>query len=237
MLEGKLDAVPPQLFTVNGSNVGLVTVADTAGFRIKQVAFLLATALPALPVQIKRVLSPTQLICGRIDNKIASWIPLDISAYTVAATASIGAEQQNKNNIPDADHYRAIYESDPVCGDRVINVDKHGQFYDVDNPLPVEVSGITIPPIEVAIDQSNDSILVYGFDGTANQKIKTDTNGLLQIGIPNTFIPSVYDDAIITRDVITQDITQVEFKLGGVTVKTVSLIYDANQNLIEAKNI
>jgi hypothetical protein len=35
--------------------------------------------------------------------------------------------------------------------------------------------------IDVSIDQANDSILVYGFDGTTNRKIKTDTSGVLAI--------------------------------------------------------
>jgi hypothetical protein len=35
--------------------------------------------------------------------------------------------------------------------------------------------------IDVEISEANDSILVYGFDGTNNQPIKTDTNGVLAI--------------------------------------------------------
>jgi hypothetical protein len=35
--------------------------------------------------------------------------------------------------------------------------------------------------IEVEISEANDSILVYGFDGTTNRKIKTDANGVLAI--------------------------------------------------------
>lgn len=37
--------------------------------------------------------------------------------------------------------------------------------------------------IEVQISEANDSILVYGWDGTINRKIKTDTNGELQVDI------------------------------------------------------
>jgi hypothetical protein len=35
--------------------------------------------------------------------------------------------------------------------------------------------------IDVEISEANDSILVYGFDGTTNRKIKTDANGVLAI--------------------------------------------------------
>jgi len=44
--------------------------------------------------------------------------------------------------------------------------------------------------VEVQISEANDSILVYGWDGTTNRKIKTDANGELQVDIlttPGTF--------------------------------------------------
>lgn len=37
--------------------------------------------------------------------------------------------------------------------------------------------------VEVSINEANDSILVYGWDGTTNRKIKTDANGELQVDI------------------------------------------------------
>lgn len=37
--------------------------------------------------------------------------------------------------------------------------------------------------IDVVISEANDSILVYGWDGTTNRKIKTDANGELQVDI------------------------------------------------------
>lgn len=149
-LEGKWDVVPPQSFTSNGTNHGLITVADTSGFKVKQTAYLTKTATNPLPVQVKRVISSTKLVVGSVDNKIASWVPLDISAYTVVSGAAIGAEEQNKNNIPGDDHYRAIYESDPTCADRVIFVDQYGKFYDETNPLPIIFDGtITVGNVKV----------------------------------------------------------------------------------------
>lgn len=44
--------------------------------------------------------------------------------------------------------------------------------------------------IEVSINEANDSILIYGFDGTTNRKIKTDAAGELQVDVlttPGTF--------------------------------------------------
>lgn len=191
-LERKWNAVPPQSFTANGSAQGLVTVLDTAGFKTKQVAYLKNNTIPnPLAVQVKRVLSPTQLIVGAIDNKIAQYISLDISAYTVVSGASIGAEEQNKNNVPSDDHYSAIYESDPTIADRVVPVDQYGNIISQNNPLPTQ-------PVGSASDKD-------------------------------------WDDLLIGRDPVTQDITTATYKKNGNTVRTLTLTYDANENLQEVK--
>lgn len=170
MLEGKWDAVAPQSFTADGSSTGQIQVADTAGFRIKQVAYLKDNSNNTLPVQIKRVLSPTLLIVGQVDNKIASWLPLDISAWTVAIGSRIGAEQQNKANIPTDDHYRAIYESDPVVADRVVQVDKYGNYYDDNNPMPIVFDG-TVEIGEVEVIGKNGNTIEPNMDGSINVNI------------------------------------------------------------------
>lgn len=143
--ERKWSAVPPQPFTADGSVFGLVTVASTCGFYVKQSVFLIKNSGATLPVQVKKVLSPTQLIVGTIDNaKISSWPPLDISSWTVASGAKIGAEEQNKNVLPPEDHQRAIYEGDPIAADRVIPVDCNGNHYNSNNPFPVSIDGTDV---------------------------------------------------------------------------------------------
>lgn len=171
-IEGKMNAVDPRPFTADATAQGVITVADTAGFRTKQVAYLKGTALPDLLVQVKKVLSPTKLIVGRVDQKIASWMPLDTSAYTVAAASVIGAEEQNKNNIPQDDHYRAVYESDPVVADRVVFVDKYGNFFDNDNPLPIIFDG-TISVGQVEVVGTNGNTIEPNPDGSINVVIES----------------------------------------------------------------
>jgi hypothetical protein len=54
----------------------------------------------------------------------------------------------------------------------------------------IDVNIINALPLEVNITEANDSILVYGNDGTTNRKIKTDANGELQVDVlttPGTF--------------------------------------------------
>lgn len=145
--ERKWEAVPPQSFISDASAQGLITVADTIGFKVKQSAYIRSNTLPTpLAVQVKRVVSRTMLIVGAVDNKIAQWLPVNLSAYTVASGAIIGAEEQSKNNIPEGDHYSAIYEADPIVADRVIEVDPYGDKYTHDNPYPVIRGGRQIVP-------------------------------------------------------------------------------------------
>ena len=47
-------------------------------------------------------------------------------------------------------------------------------------------SGVTL---EVNLDEANDSVQVYGYDGTVNRAIKTDTSGNVQVDVLNTSIP------------------------------------------------
>lgn len=62
-----------------------------------------------------------------------------------------------------------------------------------DIPLVGESLNVNIAntiPLEVIITEANDSILIYGNDGTTNRKIKTDTAGELQVDVltmPATF--------------------------------------------------
>src|SRR5581483_7604497 len=156
-LERKWPAVAPQAFTSDGNQFGLIIVADTKGFRVKQSAVLTnSTPGVTLPVQIKRVISKTQLVVGQIENKIAQWPPLDISTWTVASGAAISAGEQDKNNVPEKDHWSAIYEGDPVVADRVIFVDQYGNFYDDNNPLPISFDGtVTVGAVKIQDSAGN----------------------------------------------------------------------------------
>lgn len=143
-------AVPLQAFTANGSPFGLITVVDTAGFRVKMVAAITSNTLPPLPVQIKIVLSPTVLIVGKVDNQIANWPKIDLTPYTIAINSGLTAERQEKNKITGEDIVKATYEADPVAAERVIPVDIHGDFFSQANPIPVSIdSEITIGEVEV----------------------------------------------------------------------------------------
>ena len=58
-----------------------------------------------------------------------------------------------------------------------------------EDALKVDIDNVTLitegsdVKIEVHIDQAEDSILAYGYDGSSNQKIKTDASGNVQVDI------------------------------------------------------
>jgi len=164
-------AVAPVAFTANGTTLGVVTVSDTIGFFTKQVVFITTNTSLSIRLQIKRVLSPTQIIVGPVDNKISISNYTDISAYTTALLSAIGAQEQPDNDVPEADHYSAIYASDPIVADRVIPVDPYGQYYTDNNPLPVAFEGtVSIGSVEIKGSPSGD-LLNVNADGSINVNV------------------------------------------------------------------
>lgn len=173
-LERKWLAVTATTLTADGSSVGTVTLTDTAGFRTKQLVFLASSAVQPAQFQVQEVLSKTQLVLGPIGPKVGRQNFSDVSAYLIADGASLGAPEQNKNNIPDKDHYAAIYESDPVVADRVILVDQYGNFYGEGNALPIIFDGtVAVGDVEI---KYGDNILKVNSDGSINVNIVASTS-------------------------------------------------------------
>lgn len=163
-LEKKLLTISPVLFTANGTQFGVITVADTIGFRDKQIVFLKSNTQNPISLQVKRVLSKTQMIVGKIDNRIIPNDFVDVSSFTVADSAIVGAEEQDKTALPtDKDHFIAVYESSPVNGDRVIPVDPYGNFYTKDNPIPISVNTQNYDDIVISRDSDGDIVLVQKY--------------------------------------------------------------------------
>lgn len=168
-IERKWNTVTPKSFTQNGDAYGLINLADTAGFKVKQIAYLQSNTQPKLQVQVKKVLSRTQLIVGTVNNaQIGQWPNLNISAYTLADGAAIGAPEQDKNNIKPDDIEVATYESDPTVARRNVLVDKYGVIIDsrVDNEgiNRLAVDGQFHAEVDVQVDVDIDGV----YDPTTN---------------------------------------------------------------------
>lgn len=136
MYEKRLKAVPPQLFTSNGTTLGQLTISKGCFFKAKQKVIIKAVSLPALILEIKRVEEDgVTLHVGPIRTDIRQ--RTDISAYTTLLLSSIEADEQERPSIPEQEIERLTYQEEPVVARRSLLVDCLGRPYTVDNPLPV----------------------------------------------------------------------------------------------------
>lgn len=129
-LERKWLAIEPSALTADGTTFGGIQIPDTAGYRTKMKIGLKSDTQQPSIFQVKEVISKTVMIVGPIGSEVGRAAGANVSRFTLADNATIHAAEQTKNEIPDKDHYAAVYEADPVVADRVIAVDKRGEFYD-----------------------------------------------------------------------------------------------------------
>ncbi len=137
-LEKKLFAIAPQLFLADGGAAGKVTVTDACLFKVKQKVEVAGTALPQLNLEVKRVISNTEMFLGKIGQPISD--RADLSLYTTAAASFVFTAEQKRPSIPFEESTRAVYEEEPTVAFRNFLVDKLGKGYSVDNPFPVQLS-------------------------------------------------------------------------------------------------
>lgn len=153
MLEKRFYAVPPQLFTANGTVDGVITIAGNACnlFKVKQKVILTATGIPNITLEIKEIDSEENIQVGPIAGTLN--VPgqntgisarTDISAYTVALAAAIMADEQKRPSIDNIEIIRATYEEEPTVAVRSVQVDECGNLINAANPFPVIVSGSII---------------------------------------------------------------------------------------------
>lgn len=205
-IEKKWPAVAPQLFSADGTDSGIVTVADARGFKVKQMVVIIGTALPTLRVQIKRFLSPTEFMVGPEippPGQSALTLKSDLTLYTVAATSFVYAEEQDKR-IPKTDDIdRAVYEQEPANAIRVMQVNQFGQAADT----------------------------VVGADGLIRQAVDAEVN----VEVNNVALfTKPYDAIVPTYPSSTQELYQS--KVGGIAGTNVQLVTinytDATKNFI-----
>jgi hypothetical protein len=191
--EQKIAAVSPQAFTADGTSLGVVTVADTTGFYIKQKVNLQSNSLPEEALfQVKNVLSNTQLILGPNNNslKASPTNHSDLSAYTVASGAAISAPEQNNFPIPGDDHYNTVFMPAPLMADRVVPVDPHGNFYDDSNPLPVAFDGtVSIGDVHILGPSPANNELIVNPDGSINVIVES-------VPSSNSTVVSTYNEIV-----------------------------------------
>ena len=138
MFEKRLAAISARAFTADGSATGVVTIADTVPFKVQQAVIVTAIGQTNLELEIKKVISATQLILGPLQSSLNTFT--DISAYTVVASAQIFANEQRRPLVTGDDFERAVYEEEPTVAKRTILVDEKGNKISASNPLPTSAT-------------------------------------------------------------------------------------------------
>lgn len=183
MLEKRFPAVSPQSFTANGSTAGVVTITDTSPFKVKQKVHLAANTLGGQELEVKRVLSATQLVVGPSGGSITAYT--DVSAYTTALSATISANEQLRPAIPADEYNRASYDEEPTVAQRTILVDKLGKRYDDNYPLPVNAS-VTIDSISI------DAVKIKGPSGDF---LEVNPDGTIDVNAAVVIPPGIATEA------------------------------------------
>jgi len=139
-LERKLAEITPQLFIANGTNKGIIKVDADCIFRVHKDVIAEATGQPLLELIIFEITDENTIIVGIRDTKYHNRDKADISAYTIALTATIRAERQTIKPIDPDEVVVQTYERSPIAANRRVLVDRCGNIIDKDHPLHVEIS-------------------------------------------------------------------------------------------------
>ena len=167
-----------QLFTVDGNIDGGIQVIDCAGFFVGAYVQLSSSSIPittSSPIySIKRISTETGIFTiyvGPADKNINS--RSDVSAYTVADSASILQPEQSIPQVKEQYVPSLTYDHDPIRAIRDVLVDDHGNYYNDQNPIPVAFSAALPSTVEIASgDGSGDKLKVNG-DGSINVIVET----------------------------------------------------------------
>lgn len=133
--EKRWASVPVTAFVADGTQEGLVTVLDSTAFFVKQRVKIGSNTQGTSNFEIKRIIG-NLIFVGPQNTNLRT--KSDLSAYLVADSAFISAEEQPRPNIPPDDVWRAVYEEEPTVAIRSHLVDEYGDPYTTDNPLAVD---------------------------------------------------------------------------------------------------
>lgn len=162
--------IPAQLLTSNGGKYGQISVPSTREFKVKQKVRLFSNTQPIQDLEIKRVISQTDIILGPVGPEMKA--TSDLTLFLTAHNAALMIPEQNRNPIvPDA-FWRAVYDEEPTIAIRTIAVDAYGNKYGPGNPLPIAFDG-TIAVGNVTIQDDDGDELAINPDGSLNVVVQT----------------------------------------------------------------
>jgi len=231
------NAISARAFTADGTATGKITIASTFGFYVSQHVVVKATSLPDKFLEIKQILSVTEMIVGPRDGT-ARYSAVDF--YTVALNATVEAPEQSYGvDAENGDVLAAVYENHPIAAIRSILVDGLGQFYTEENPLPVNAA-VSIGDVNVQLTHQDnspnpgdvhDSIRIG--DGTNEAIVNAD--GSFDVNQLNSLMDGVRFDSIKVVSKTFDGPTLVEYYSGGLSgalQASISIVYDVDGDIV-----
>lgn len=168
-IERKWIKVPPQAITSNGTVDGHLGVPNSTLFKVKQKVLVYSSVVTTkFALQVKRINSLTDIELGPIGGKHDD--RTDLTTIKVSEMGMILSDFQDRTTISWEDIRRAVYEEEPTVALRTIWVDKLGQAFDSDNPIPIVFDG-TISVGKVQVEGENGNTIEPNTDGSINVKI------------------------------------------------------------------
>lgn len=166
----------------------VITVTSTVGLHTKQIVTLTKPGIKSQDFVIKRIISDTQIHIGKVDTNFVTYEnPIEFSGGTLEMY------EQERNKMGSEVYFRAVYEEEPAVALRNVLVDRHGQHYTEDNPMPIYGSLTVDIGNEVEIKNDlNNPIPVSGtvsISSLPEVEIKNDVNNPIPIS-KNTAINS-----------------------------------------------
>ncbi len=209
-IERKWAAIGSVAVTAPGTIDGVLTLSSTLGIKVKMRGTLAGPSLPNLSVEIKRVDSASLLEVGPVGASIDK--RLDVSSYGPFCTLTI--PEQSRPTIPLNELQRAEYEEEPTIATRVILVDQYGD--------PYVASG----------GGGSSSVTIK--DGSTSTLLKVNPDGSVNSVSIAQLVPFGFNEIDLTNSTISGQVvpTTVIYKQSGVTVATLTLVYDTSANLL-----
>lgn len=208
-IEGKWAYIAPVNIINNSPRNGVVLPESTALFKVE------------MTVVLENTSGSRSFIVTRVDKTSVTLVTsdskqsIDMSAYNPVNSGKISAPEQTKVSTPEDDQDTDRYEKGPTNADRGVLVDQWGDFYDVTNPVPVQLSdgSINIGTVNAELEvflthKDNDPIGGDIHDsvriGDGENELKVNPDGSLNFVPLNAVVESYYGESLGVVSGITQ---------------------------------
>lgn len=249
MLEKRFAAVPPQFLTGDGDANGKLTISNTTLFKVKQEVYIRTASGQPILLEVKEIPNTTTMYLGPIGGKIEG--RQDLSIFTVSAGSFIYANMQKRPVVPQEEVFRAVYEEEPTVALRTMLVDKQGNDYRSDNPLPVRLSdgsvniGTVNAELEVQLSHKDndpdagdvhDSVRIG--DGNAEVQVTVsadDVKTAMNVNAINDLFSKPFNKLTVLTKNDDGDPLTIRSSYAGIPVQLMTILYDAEGDFQDAE--